>query len=154
LPIWILFAPASFSETEIVTTWKCSNAVSSGISSDEGESLVKLLEGQEIVIEWGSDSGTMTLPNRKTCQVDDEELDIRKDDMATWGSYGGSWSDLGLVADKNGEYQLATYRLACTGNVGPSEMSMQSQQSRLWLDVGGHVWVPCQYVGRVGGLGD
>jgi hypothetical protein len=86
------------------------------------------------------DGTILHLPGGTECQISREVDQLLTDDISTWGSFGGQWSDLGLLST-GGSYPVQIFDLSCS-SPDLTRLIFQAESDRRLLDVSGHVFVP------------
>ena len=68
----------------------------------------------------------MQLPDDIACLISDVEYEQWTNDRLTFGSFGGDWSDVGLVLTDDQHFDVARYDLECPHNSHP-QLSLIAQ---------------------------
>ena len=89
--------------------WTTNFAVSTGIISDSYTRAVDPLEGTRIVIQHQH----LWLSNDVSCLILSGDTDVWVNDRQTFGSFGGDWSDVGLVSTDGQHFHVTRYDLEC-----------------------------------------
>ena len=88
--------------------WTLSEIRSTGISTDTWHNLAKKMQGKSITIE----NGILTFPDNLKCKLGPAKDEIIRNDMKTFGSFGGDWSQIGFHGTENA-FNVVTYELNC-----------------------------------------
>lgn len=136
----IMVSEAFGNTVDLEGQWICGTPVSSGISSDGGWEAAETLRGA--VLRIAADQ--LVIDPGPTCRIEYGARTVLYDDMKSWGSFGGSWSDLGLRPGADRGYRVEVRPLDCGLDSVVHELIWQ-QPKRSYLLIGGegHVWSSC-----------
>jgi hypothetical protein len=134
--LWLSPAPGATEEIALEGLWDVGSAVSTGVSSDNGWNAAARIEGKAVSMAESS----LHLSDGEVCMIGPAKTEIWHDDMWSFGSFGGSWADVGLTADGI-DYVVELRSLTCDV-AGPTQLIIQDAKGTVLLDVGGRVFVP------------
>jgi hypothetical protein len=107
MAIAFLFATSSFAKSDGSNgEWIASSIVSTGVVGERYWERVSSLLGTTIKI----DGSKINLSTGITCELGNPSQELWENDMATFGSFGGNWAQLGLETSENGKSFEVTNR--------------------------------------------
>jgi hypothetical protein len=116
--------------------WDAERADSAGVSSDNGWNAAARIEGRTVSVAGNSHR----LPDGAVCVIGEGRTQIWHEDIRYFGSFGGSWADVGLIVEGI-DYVVELRSLDCD-TAGPIGLIIQEAKGKVLMDVGGNVFVP------------
>ena len=115
-------------DSKLDGTWISGEVTAPSQHSSRGyERATDLLE-KEIVIA----GNTLELPSDQTCTLSDAEPQVLRNDMRTFGSFGGDWSRIGLYGT-NHNFSILSFALNCEDTVDYIFRIIAQPENQLYL---------------------
>ncbi len=111
--------------------WIATSIVSTGVIGERYWERVSPLQGNSIVIEGQN----VQISQEFICVLAAPILEVWTNDMRTFGSFGGDWSQLGLEVTGSQGFEVYTWRIDCPGPDWP-KLSIVTQPSSGMLLLG------------------
>ncbi|NBZ89285.1 hypothetical protein [Stagnihabitans tardus] len=128
--VFILAAgPAFAGALDLDGTWHVAEVLAPGVSVGESDLSIRL-QGKEVTLS----GARLQLPGGLFCDMAPAQPVNLRDDAESFGSAGGSWASVGLVAGQ-GVYAVEMSALDCGGE-GPLELLVQTGSRAVLLDLG------------------
>ena len=120
----LLIATAAFPQPrEFNGKWLANTIVSTGVVGDRYWERVSLLIGSTILI----DGSQIRFATGETCELLEQREELWANDMATFGSFGGNWGQLGLRPADNGQnFEVIAIPIQC-GKENEPELTLVTQ---------------------------
>jgi len=130
--LMLLYSPSFADDSNMDGFWVSTDIRSTGISSDRAWEPAQQLLGQSITIE----NYVLMLPEGGRCPMMQQRPETLRNDMRTFGSFGGNWRQVGLIGDTN-QFHVMVTELNCEDEKKrPFRIISQPDQNLHLLDFG------------------
>ena len=130
--LMIIAAAGSAQESGIEGTWTGKAVVAPSQFSSGNEARAREFLQQRVKIE----EQRILLPDQSVCSIQSPHAELWHNDMRTFGSFGGDWSEIGLQKSSSG-FKVTTWKMDCADNLERLVQIVSQPESRiLLLDVG------------------
>lgn len=134
----VLLGSPAFSDTaNLDGPWILDEIRSTGISSDRAWDRAQKLKGQSVSIE----DYTLFLSEGTRCSMSQPKPETLRNDMRTFGSFGGNWQQVGLVGDSHQFHVIVTNVTCEDTNERLFRIISQPDQNFHLADFGRVFWV-------------